>query len=142
MEKIIIEGHICYVKNFGAHKTKRYYECLDILERNNIKQIPIEDAIRFILHYDKVSREALESITEFEVFIGDRVIVVHCSKNQELFDARIDIAKNIGWYPYITGVPLEKSSISAFVNQHICLRRRLNIKKIISWFNTTFTYFG
>ena len=129
MEKLIVDGHICEVRRYGAPKTKRYYECLKILEENSIVQIHIREAIRFILHYEKVPEEERKSIKEFKAYPEDRILVVRCSKNQELFRVRLVIARKIGWYPYITGVDLPRSPVSDFADQFIHRKKRLNIKK-------------
>lgn len=129
MEKLIVNGHICEVRRYGAPKTRRYYECLEILEENMTTQIPISEAIKFILHYEKVREEERKSIKEFEAYPEDRILVIRCSENEELFGARIAIAKEIGWYPYITGVDLPRSQISDFADQFIRRKRKLDIKK-------------
>jgi Cft2 family RNA processing exonuclease len=129
MKKIIVNGITCRVERYGGPKTARYHECLKILEENSIVQIPVREAISFVLHYEKVPEEERKSIREFLAYPEDRILVIRCSKNQELFKARIPIATKIGWYPYITGVDLPRSSISDFVDQFVHRRRSLNIKK-------------
>ena len=129
MGKLIVDGYVCEVKRYGAPKTKRYYECLKILEENLIPQISIDKAISFILNYEKVPEEERKSIKEFQAYPEDRILIVRCLKNRELFKARIAIARKIGWYPYITGVDLPRSQISDFIDQFIQRKKRLNLKK-------------
>lgn len=129
MEKLIVDGYVCEVRRYGAPRTKRYYECLKILEENAIPQVPIMEAIRSIIRYEKVPVDERKSIKEFQAYPEDRILVVRCSRNQELFRARLAIARKIGWYPYITGVALPRSPISDFADQIIQRKRKVKVKK-------------
>jgi len=85
--------------------------------RHSIQQSPIEKAILFVLTYKAVPRYARNSIVEFIVYPKARILAVRCSISEHLFHNRWQIAKATGWYPYITGIPLQTSPISAHVDE-------------------------
>lgn len=69
-----IDNIICEYRKYNAPKTNRYYECMKILNNDNISQMEPKLAIKFILNYNKISKNEINSIKKILIFEKDRIL--------------------------------------------------------------------
>ncbi len=74
--------------------------------------MPLKDAFKFFLTSKKFPKEERKSIRQFTVYWDDAIIALHCRWAPSIFQQRNEIFQQIGWYPYVTGMLLEESTIS------------------------------
>ncbi|NVM53256.1 MAG: MBL fold metallo-hydrolase [Candidatus Helarchaeota archaeon] len=87
-----------------------------ILEKK-INQHPIEQALDWFLFKDrKIPLFEKNSIKKIEYCPKSRIIAVFAAETQIMFRNLTYISENVGWYFYLTGVPLSPSKISRAVD--------------------------
>lgn len=113
-----IHGIPYIIRKKNPPKTRRYYQVLRYLEQHKIPQMPFKEAIEYILSARYIPDYSKKGIKEIIIYPEDRILALRCEETEELFNLRWKIAKDIGWYPYITGVELKVSLFSKFVDEH------------------------
>ncbi|MHA1819344.1 MAG: hypothetical protein ACTSU2_17435 [Promethearchaeota archaeon] len=100
------------------HHTRNYKIALDVINRSNIKQLPIRNALDFYFNkYALVSDAEKDSIDEIYYCEKSRIIVFRMGKGVSTFENRNDLAKKTGWYFYVTGKELKESLVSLYVDK-------------------------
>ncbi|MCD6515783.1 MAG: MBL fold metallo-hydrolase [Candidatus Odinarchaeota archaeon] len=112
-----IHGIPYRVRDKNPPKTRRYFKVLRFLEKENIPQLPFKEAIERILNAKYIPEYSKRGIKEIIVYPSARILAFRCVETQEIFNKRWRIAKEVGWYPYVTGVELRISEISKFVDE-------------------------
>jgi len=118
-EKGEIEGIPYTVTNYRPPKGWRYFEVYNYLIKNKIPQLPFKQAILHILRAKYIPPYTKRGIKEITVYPEARIISLRCLETDIIFRKRWQIAKETGWYPNVTGVRLEESNLSNYVNRFI-----------------------
>ncbi len=101
----------------SLHCSKNYYNTLRRFKHKNIPQLPLHDAINFLLTSEKIPAQERQEIKRITVYRDDKIIALHCTWASTIFEMRDQIYHEIGWYPYVTGLLLEESPYSKKNNE-------------------------
>jgi Cft2 family RNA processing exonuclease len=118
MEEMLVEGIPCIIKYTEGPKTELYNLWRASLGKED-NQLPPKSAIHYLLNCETVPEKEKKSIVGITFFSIDKIMLIRATKNTGLFKSRLELAEKIGWYPYITGVPLPSSPVSETVNKYI-----------------------
>jgi Cft2 family RNA processing exonuclease len=95
----------------SSYKVRSYHEKIKIMEENNIPQKPIKEVVEHFFSKDNlVSKKTKKAISNLIYSVKDRIIVVIAKTGKDIIWNRDQLAKNYGWFFYISkGAPKEKS---------------------------------
>jgi len=101
---------VAYAK--ALHCSKNYYNTVNIFKDKVKSHLSIDEAIKYLLKWKKVPKVEPKNIQYLTVYCQDRILALHCQWAPTIFQKRNEFYCETGWYPYVTGIPLEKSQIS------------------------------
>ncbi len=105
--------------NGGKYHTRIYRKIArEIFYNEDIEQQPYAKALQWFFHEeDKIPLYEKKSIQEINVIEESRILMVFAEKTSKTFENVEYLARNTGWYFYLTGPKLEKDSITEFVDK-------------------------
>jgi len=88
----------------SSFKVRSYREKLELMEKEKIKQQPIEELIEhfFSKKNDIISESILRSIKNIIYSEKDRIIIIESSHGKEIIWKREELVKKYGWFFFVT----------------------------------------
>jgi len=96
----------------SQHCSKNYFKTINSVKETEIHKVSLEEALEYILTSKELPENEQRNIKRFTIYHNDKIICLHCSWAPTIFGFRNLIYKKTGWYPYVTGLFLEESTIS------------------------------
>jgi Cft2 family RNA processing exonuclease len=96
----------------SQHHSKNYFKIRKTMD-SPTQQLPLEDALAFLLDSENIPLAERNAIEGFTVFIEDAMICLHCGWAPTIFQQKEQIFQELGWYPYVTGRILKESKVSS-----------------------------
>lgn len=100
------------------YQTVRYKEALEIIKKEDIRQLLVLEALEWFFHEDKrIPMNDKFAISEISYDYNARIIKIRSAEAHHIYENRNFIARKTGWYFYITGATLPQSELSILIDQ-------------------------
>lgn len=107
---------IGFLDRCGRYETPKYHSLLNFIQKDNIPQSPWRKALDWFFHETEIPREEKEAIDNISICEDSRIFCIETRKSRKTFKALHYIARNTGWYFYLTGVSFGRSIVSEVVD--------------------------
>lgn len=108
---------VTFLENAERFETPKYKSILQFIQKRNIPQRSWEKALKWFFEENRIHVEEKLAIERIQVSKSNRILCVETGKSRKTFQELRYIAKNTGWYFYLTGVKLGDSTVSETVDE-------------------------
>jgi len=108
---------ITFLKNAKRFETPKYQSILKFIQKRNIPQRPWKKVLKWFFEENRIPVDEKMAIERIQVSKSNRILCVETGKSRKTFQELRYIAKNTGWYFYLTGVKLGDSIVSETVDE-------------------------
>jgi len=100
------------------YHTKEYRHYLKLIKSENVKQIPLKDALNdLFFNNELIPTEEKKGIRKIIYYQEEKVIVIKSLVGDEMYENLESLVKKYGWYLYITGIAVGKSELCIAIDK-------------------------